>query len=114
MNDRNRITPILLWSASGRPLKSSRIIGRRGSLPFVISNDAHKATTGTQILQLANAPNKNANNSTTINSITCVEPDLASGIPILAMSILPPGKVGIGNSETQPMNVSVIPARVRG
>ena len=114
MNARNRITPNLLWSNSGSPLKSSRTIGSLGSLPFVINNDAHNATTGTQILHPANAPNKKANSNTTNNSMTWVEPDLASGMPILAISILPPGNVGIGSNETQPRKVNVIPARVNG
>ena len=110
----NKITPNLLWSISGRPLKSSSTIGNLGSLPLVINNDAVSATIGTQIFQPAKAPNRKANSSTTSNSITCVEPERASGIPILAISILPPGKVGIGRRDTQPRKVRVIPTLVSG
>ena len=106
--------PNLLWSASGKPLKSSRTIGMVGSLPLVISMDAQIATIGTQIFHSENAPNKNAKSKTTNSSITCDEPDLASGMPILAIKILPPGNVGIGNNDTQPKNVKVIPALVKG
>ena len=95
-------------------MKSSRIIGNLGSLPFVIKREAHNATIGTQMVQLENAPNRNPNNRTTRRSITWVEPDLASGMPILAIRILPPGNVGMGSSDTHPRNERVIPALVKG
>ena len=43
-----------------------------------------------------------------------MEPDLASGIPIRAIRIRPPGKVGIGSKEIQPKNIRVVPTRVKG
>tara|TARA_B100001250_G_scaffold168100_1_gene144778 strand:+ start:4426 stop:4647 length:222 start_codon:yes stop_codon:yes gene_type:complete len=72
------------------------------------------AETGAHIVQVENAPNKNAKSIITISNITCVDPDLASDIPILAIIILPPGNVGIGSNEIQPKNINAEPALVNG